>query len=358
MSEDRKIPVAALNCDELTQVFSLPQSFRAKQIFKWISSGAETFEQMTTLSKDLRKQLSEKAVIYSSKVTKQLYDSDGTIKLQIETYDRNFIESVLLTDKAERKTACVSCQVGCAMGCEFCKTGTLGFARNLADYEIVEQFLYLEKEIRKTNPNGKLDNIVFMGMGEPMLNLDNIRKAISILSDKEGRNLSTRRITISTCGIIKGIYDLADNGPCVRLAVSLTTADSALRAQLMPVTKTNSLPELKKAIQYFTKKTKKRCTLEAALIGKMNTGEYSIKNMINFARGLDVHINLIPWNKVEGLDFEEPTKSECEKFFHAIEKAGLNVTFRTKRGQEIGGACGQLGAVKKVMGTSKNLKQR
>ena len=342
-----KIPVASMNCEELMQTFNFSQKFRAKQIFKWISEGVDSFDKMSNLSKDLRQELSEKAVIFSSKIIKKLVDPDGTIKIQFETFDGNYIEAVLLSDKAGRKTACISSQVGCAMGCIFCKTGTLGFARNLEAFEIVEQFMYLENEVKTQNPEARLDNIVFMGMGEPMLNLNNVRKAIAILSDADGRNFSPRRITISTCGIIKGIYDLADNGPAVRLAVSLTTADPELREKMMPVTKANPLNELREAIRYFTKKSGKRCTLEAALVGKMNTGEASIKNMINFTRNMDVMINLIPWNKVEGLDFEEPTKTECENFCSSLEKAGLNVTFRTKKGKKIGGACGQLGKVTK-----------
>ena len=243
----------------------------------------------------------------------------------------------MLTDREERKTACVSCQVGCAMNCAFCQTGHLGLARNLNASEIVEQFLALEKHA------GLLDNIVFMGMGEPMMNLPNVRKAISILTSKDGRALSSRRITISTSGVIKGIYDLADNGPSIRLAVSLTTADTELREKLMPICQTNPLPKLKEAINYFSKKTGKRVTLEAALLHNTNTNYESAKNMIQFARGLDVHINLIPWNPVEGLEFSEPSTKECKDFLNQIEKANLNVTLRTRRGREIGGACGQLG---------------
>lgn len=223
------------------------------------------------------------------------------------------------------------------MACAFCQTGKLGFARNLTCAEIVEQFLFLEEVC------GKLDNIVFMGMGEPMLNLPEIRKAIAILSHKDGRNLSTRRITISTSGVIKGIYDLADNGPAVRLAVSLTTADQKLREQLMPVCKANPLPELSKAIQYYINKTGKRCTLEAALLSKVNTDQKSADNIKKFAGNMPVHINLIPWNPVEGLPYSEPSVSECNNFIKMLEKQGLNVTQRTRRGRKIGGACGQLG---------------
>lgn len=332
-----KIPLAGLTAQEICEALSLKQAFRGKQIFQWIGKGVESFDEMTNLSVDLRNELKEKAVLRSASVSEFLKDSDGTIKLQITLSDGLAVETVLLTDREDRKTACVSCQVGCAMNCAFCQTGHLGLARSLTAGEIVEQFLYLEKHA------GKLDNIVFMGMGEPMMNLENVRKAIAILTDKEGRALSGRRITLSTSGVINGIYDLADNGPAIRLAVSLTTADPALREKLMPICRTNPLPELRNAIDYFAKKTGKRVTLEAALLHATNTSIESATNMINFARGLDVHVNLIPWNPVEGLEFSEPSAKECKNFVYHLEKAGLNVTLRTRRGREIGGACGQLG---------------
>ena len=223
------------------------------------------------------------------------------------------------------------------MKCAFCMTGTLGLSRNLEPNEIVEQFLFLEKEC------GRLDNIVFMGMGEPMQNLSGIRKAIKILTDERGRNLSGRRITLSTSGVISGIYDLADNGPNIRLAVSLTTADEELREELMPVARGNPLSELRKAIAYYAEKTGKRVTLEAALLKNKNTSRESADRMIEFAKGINVNINLIPWNPVPGLAFEEPEQAEVKNFVRMLENENLNVTLRTKRGRKIGGACGQLG---------------
>ncbi len=332
-----KIQIAGLLAEEISEKLSLSPSFRGKQIFEWIGKGAKSFDEMTNLPSSIRSQLEEKAALRSSTVSKVLKDPDGTIKLQITLQDGLAVETVLLTDREDRKTACVSCQVGCAMNCQFCQTGSLGFARDLTPSEIVEQFLYLEEHA------GPLDNIVFMGMGEPMMNLASVRKAIAVLTNQGGRGLSGRRITLSTSGVIKGIYDLADNGPNIRLAVSLTTADPELRKEIMPIGRTNPLDELRKAIDYFAKKTGKRVTLEAAMLHDTNTNEESAKNMINFAKGMDVHINLIPWNPVEGLKFTEPTASECRNFVNRLEKAGLNVTLRTRRGREIGGACGQLG---------------
>ena len=332
-----KIALAGLLPEEICSSFSLSPSFRGNQLFLWIGKGVDSFDAMTNLSAELRASLAEKAILRSTRVSDVLKADDGTVKLQIETEDALAVETVLLTDKAGRKTACVSCQAGCAMGCAFCKTGTLGLARNLSAAEIVEQFLYLEKHA------GTLDNIVFMGMGEPLLNLEAVRKAIVVLTDKRGRNLSSRRITVSTVGIVSGIYDLADNGPAVRLALSLTTADEELRKELMPASLTNPLRDLRKAVSYYIEKTGKRVTLEAVLLSGKNMSEKDADALIAFAKGLDVHVNLIPWNPVEGLSFATPSQDETAQFVSRLEKGGLNVTLRMHRGKSISGACGQLG---------------
>lgn len=334
---EEKISITGLLPAEICSALEIKPAFRGKQIFSWVSKGAVSFDAMTNLDKTTRAALSEKACIYTSKVSKALHDPDGTIKLQITLKDGRAIETVLLTDREGRKTACVSCQAGCAMGCAFCQTGKLGLGRNLTAGEIVEEFLLMEKEA------GTLDNIVFMGMGEPLQNISSIRKAVEILTSKDGRALSSRRITLSTCGLTKGIYDLADNGPSMRLAVSLTTADEELRKTLMPVTLGNPLPELKKAIVYYINKTGKRVTLEAALLAGTNTTKESAQRLIEFASGMDVYINLIPWNPVEEMEFKTPSQNECRFFVQLLEKAGLNVSMRTRRGVKIGGACGQLG---------------
>ncbi len=312
-------------------------AFTSKQIFKWISNGAQNFDDMTNISLELRSSLSKNSKLYSSKVLRVLEDPDGTIKLQIELFDGNIIETVLLIDSEGRKTACVSCQAGCAMGCTFCKTGTLGLSRNLSTSEIVEQFFFLEHHA------GTLQNIVFMGMGEPMMNLEAIRKTLCILSHKDGRNLSLRRVTLSTCGLVDGIYDLADNGPQIKLALSLTTADEDLRKKIMPISKTNSLEKISNAIKYYNEKTGKRTTLEIPLLGGINTSSEHSKILIAFAKKLPVHVNLIPWNPVEGIDYVEPTYNEVKGFQNHLERFGINVTVRLKRGRTIGGACGQLG---------------
>ncbi|MBQ0040010.1 MAG: 23S rRNA (adenine(2503)-C(2))-methyltransferase RlmN [Treponema sp.] len=332
-----KTVLTGLTPEEISSALELKPAFRAKQIYEWIAKGVESFDEMTNIDKATREKLAESALLRSSSVSQVLKDPDGTIKLQITLSDGRAIETVLLTDKEGRKTACVSCQAGCAMKCAFCQTGQLGLGRNLTAGEIVEEFLFMEKEA------GKLDNIVFMGMGEPFQNMDGIRKAVAVLTDPKGRALSSRRITLSTCGLIKGIYDLANFGPSMRLAISLTTADEDLRKELMPVTIGNPLSELKKAIAYYIEKTGKRVTLEAALLSGKNTGRESADRLISFAKGLDVYINLIPWNPVPGLDFKTPSNDEVKSFVRMLEYANLNVNLRTRRGEKIGGACGQLG---------------
>jgi 23S rRNA (adenine2503-C2)-methyltransferase len=339
--------------DDINDFFSFEESFRGKQIFRWVAEGASSFDEMTNIPLALRRELSEKAALYQGSVKKTVQAKDGTLKLQIEfgadtamegSEEAIAIESVILTDEAGRKTACVSSQAGCPLQCAFCQTGRLGFKRNLSAAEIVEQIFLLEQSVADNRNGVPFDNIVFMGMGEPLLNLDAVRKAIAVLTHKSGKALSPRRITVSTAGIIDGIYDLADNGPMgVRLAVSLTTCDEELRARLMPVAKTNPLSELKKAILYWRNKTGKRCTLEAALFSGVNTDAASMKSLASFSRDVDGHINLIPWNTVEGLPFTRPSPGECKKALAVLENEGINATLRMSRGGTIAGACGQLG---------------
>lgn len=329
---------------ELTELLKPLPAFRARQIFKWISRGARSFDQMTDLSQELRKTLSERFFVMETSVADTLTDSDGTIKLQIALQDGTKIEAVVLVDGEGRKTACISTQVGCPMACAFCKTGSLGFLRNLNAAEIAEQLYHCQAAA------GDIANIVIMGMGEPLLNLTNLRTAMNIWSDPAGLGMSRRRITISTSGIVSGIKDLADNGPEVRLAVSLTTANEAMREKLMPVNKTNPLPELKEALRYFQSKHDKRITLEAVLLKDVNTKKEDAIALAQFAKGLDVIINLIPWNPVDGMgidgtDFKEPTDREIDAMVSELERRGLTVTRRYRKGRGVSGACGQLGSV-------------
>lgn len=340
-----KIHLTNLTLEEINSLPEVDKAYRGLQIFQWISRGAGTYSEMTNLPKVFQDELDKSYTLWNTKNLETLKDSDGTIKLRIEVPEdsgkTSVIETVLLHDLETRKTACLSSQAGCPMGCKFCMTGKLGFSRNLDAGEILEQFYALEKE------SGTIQNIVFMGMGEPLLNLKNIRKAIEILSSPKGRNFSTRRVTISTCGIVPAIYEMAENGPDTRLAVSLTSADDEIRSSLMPVNDKYPLKELKKALIYYTGKTKKRITLEAALLGKVNTDSDSAAQLYTFAKDFKPLINLIPWNPVEGLDFSEPTEKEIRNFSTKLISMGLQVTIRHKKGRNIGGACGQLGRVSK-----------
>ena len=327
----------AFSPEEICDVCCLEKKFQGEQIFAWLARGISSFDEMTNLSLSLREKLKNEYSIFTSKVQTALKD-DFSIKLSIELQDGNIIEAVLLKDKTGRPTACISSQVGCPLSCAFCKTGKLGYARNLKANEIIEQFYHLQKNIER-----KIENIVFMGMGEPLLNIKELKKAINILTHPKGLNLSKRRITVSTAGVIDGIYELSNDVAPPRLAVSLTTADSTLRLSLMPIEKANPLPRLKEAIKYFNEKTGKRVTLELALLKNINTSLDAAKQVCAFTQGLDVHINLIPWNPVDSLPYTTPSDSELRAFYSYLTAARLNVTVRQKRGRTIGGACGQLG---------------
>jgi 23S rRNA (adenine2503-C2)-methyltransferase len=293
---------------------------------------------MSDLSKDERARLSGLfPKLYSSEVAADLKDEDGSEKLQIRLRDGAAVECVLLEDIEGRKTACLSSQVGCPMGCAFCKTGSLGYLRDLGADEIMEQFHFLD------NRRGPISNVVFMGMGEPLLNLEAVRRAIVLLTDPEGIGLSHRKITISTSGVVPGILELAEKGPAVRLAISLTAANDELRTELMPINKKWNLAALKEALLVYQAKTGERITLEAALMAGRNTGLEDARTLARWTRGLQVQVNVIPWNKIPSLPFSEPGRAEVERFIAALEAEGITVNRRMHRGRGVMGACGQLG---------------
>ncbi|MDX9897624.1 MAG: 23S rRNA (adenine(2503)-C(2))-methyltransferase RlmN [Spirochaetia bacterium] len=332
----RDIGPAGLLPEELALRLALSPSFRGKQVFSWISHGVASYADMSNLSADDRERLSTQR-LYTSSVAESIEGDDGSVKLKIRLEDGAAIESVLLVDVEDRMTACLSTQVGCPMGCAFCKTGTLGFLRNLGADEIVEQFLHLSA-IR-----GRPSNIVFMGMGEPLDNIDALRKSIVIFTHPDGMAISRRKITISTCGVVPGIRDLADKGPHVRLALSLTAARDELRSALMPVNKTWNLAQLKSALAYYQEKTGDRITLEAAIMGGENSDRASAEAMASWIGSLKVQVNLIPWNPVPGLPYREPAPGEVAAFEAELERRGINTVRRARRGRGVSGACGQLG---------------
>jgi len=344
---NKKTILAGLAFEEMRPILSGYPPFRSSQIYKWLISGIESFDEMNNLPLTLRKELAEKYTLYPGKVTSTQRDTDGTVKLGIAMDKGAVIEAVLIRDGKDRitarKTACLSTQAGCPAGCVFCKTGMIGYKRNLTASEIASQFLHLRKNEKE------ISHIVIMGMGEPLLNLNELRGAINFFTDKKGLNISKRRITVSTYGIAEGILDLANDGPDIRLALSLTTARDELRQRLMPASRENPLPRVKEALLYYQKKAKRRITLEMVLLNGLNTGVSDAKAVREFARGLDAVINLIPWNPVEGLEFEgfllcAPTHKEITDYALALENEGLKVTLRLKKGRGISGACGQLGS--------------
>jgi 23S rRNA (adenine2503-C2)-methyltransferase len=328
---------------EIAELLEEEKRWRADQIYSWIVKARPDFSSMSNLPASVREELSHRfGSLRSSKVESELEDPDGSLKLQIRLRDGSAVECVLLEDIEGRKTACLSSQVGCPMGCSFCRTGQLGFLRNLGPDEILEQFYHLKEK------RGFISNVVFMGMGEPMLNLEAVRKAISLLSDPKGIGMSLRKITISTSGVVPGILDLAARGPKVRLAVSLTVADPVLRSAMMPVNRRWSLPVLKEALMAYQAATGERITLEAVIIGNKNAGIEHAKVLADWVRPLKAQINIIPWNQVPGTDNTPPSAGQIRAFVATLEAQGIMVARRMSRGRGVMGACGQLGDTLKL----------
>jgi 23S rRNA (adenine2503-C2)-methyltransferase len=326
---------------ELAGALLLSPAFRARQVFRHLAQGATSFDEMTDLPLALRERL--RALyprIPSSSPATEMADPDGSLKLQLRLADGAAVECVLLEDIEGRKTACLSSQVGCPMGCLFCKTGSLGYLRDLSAGEIMEQFHFLSAR------RGPISNVVFMGMGEPCANLGAVRQAIDILSGEVG--MSLRKITISTSGLVPGILKLAEKGPAVRLAVSLTVADDALRSRLMPVARTWDLAALKAALVRYQDATGERITIECAIMGGVNSSVESARRLLSWIGKLQVQVNVIPWNRVPGLPFEEPSREELDAYMAVLDGAGVVASRRMRRGRGVMGACGQLGDTLRV----------
>jgi 23S rRNA (adenine2503-C2)-methyltransferase len=332
---------------ELAGSLSLSPSFRARQVYAWLARGVMNFSDMTDLPREERERLcSLYPRIPTSESASELSDSDGSLKLQIRLSDGAAVECVLLEDIEGRRTACLSSQVGCPMGCAFCKTGGLGYLRDLSAGEIMEQFHFLRARSYKdgeasSGSGATISNVVFMGMGEPMANLTAVRKAIGILSGEIG--MSLRKITISTCGLVPGILELAKAGPAVRLAVSLTVADDELRSRLMPVNKSYNLAALKEALTRYQEATGERITLECAIMGGVNASPESARKLLSWIGKLKVQVNVIPWNAVPGLPFSTPSRDEIAAYMAVLEAGGVVSVRRMSRGRGVMGACGQLG---------------
>jgi 23S rRNA (adenine2503-C2)-methyltransferase len=329
-------PLAGLFPDGITAALGLAPAFRGRQVFRWIHRGAESFSAMSDLPADLRGALESRARILTSTVDATSAADDGSVKLRLRLGDGAMIEAMTLQDGRGRRTACLSSQAGCGMGCAFCRTGLMGLVRNLAAHEIVEQLLHLRRE------TGDIGNIVFMGMGEPLLNLGAVADAVGVFAHRDGPGMSLRRITISTCGVVEGIRRLAEGGPEVRLAVSLISAVPDTRAKLMPVSRANPLPALREALGDYQDRAGRRITLEVVLIDGITDREADVEALVAWVGNLGVMVNLIPWNPVPEIDFRESPLERVRWFRERLEAAKVPVTERLRKGRGVNGACGQL----------------
>jgi 23S rRNA (adenine2503-C2)-methyltransferase len=317
------------------------EPYRAKQLFTWLwQKGISDIDVMTNLAKAKRDVLKAKAYISTLKLARRLSSKDGTTKFQFEMEDGLGIESVFIPDSA-RRTVCVSSQVGCPLGCDICYTGQLGFKRNLKSYEIADQVLQVALLVSE-GQGSAVTNVVMMGMGEPMLNLDEVLKAGEILNSDLGLRIGARHITISTAGIPQGIRKLADYPKQFKLAVSLNAADDRTRSKLMPVNRKYGLDVLGEAIQYYVKKTHKRVTFEYVLVHGVNDRPEDAQKLMRMLKYVPCKINLIPFNSCPNRDYAAPSLEQVEAFAQVLYPHLPAVTIRRSRGSEIRAACGQL----------------
>lgn len=331
--------LSGLNLKEIEQITdSLGASkFRARQIHNWIYlKSVKTIDEMTDLSVKFREELKNIAKVTDVKIKVKQESSDGTIKYLLEYPDGECVETVLMRfDNRANLTACVSSQVGCAVNCTFCATGKRGFIRNLSYKEIIEQVLTIQRDTGL-----KVTNVVFMGQGEPLLNLDNVLVAMKIFNDNF--QIGARRLTVSTSGIIDGINRLAENDMQSTLAISLHAPNHETRAKLMQIENKYSMPELKKALKKYIEKTGRRITIEYLLIKDLNDTIESAKQLVDYLKDIKCNINLIPYNPTEKNDYKKPSGNSIMRFKSLLEQAGKKVTVRLERGADIDAACGQL----------------
>ncbi len=315
--------------------------FRANQVYEWLwKKRAVSFDEMTSLSKELRELLKEYFVINAVKIHKAEKSIDGTAKYSLKLHDNNLVEGVLIPSK-KRLTACVSSQVGCSLACNFCATGTLKLERNLSYSEIYDQVFILNEEA-KLNFGRSLSNIVFMGMGEPLLNYDNLLKGINLITTEKGLAISAKRITVSTAGISKMITKLADDNVKFHLAISLHSAKDNTREELMPINRAIPLEKLQDSIRYFYDKTGSRITYEYILFSNINDSLEDAHELVKFSRISPCKINLIEYNPVDDLAYTKSSNKKTNDFIHFLENKNVIVNLRKSKGKDINAACGQL----------------
>lgn len=331
-----KTELASLTYDELSREFSgngLP-AFRAGQVYKWISRGIFSFDEMTDLSKQLRTDLSEKYDLPYLKEVKKQISSDGTVKYLFALRDGEMIETVVMKYN-HGNSVCISSQVGCRMNCAFCASSLKGLTRNLSSGEMLAQVLYANREYG-------VDSIVIMGIGEPLDNFDNLIVFLKNISDQRGLGLSHRHISVSTCGLVPRIYELADMKLQITLSVSLHAPDDVTRSGIMPVNKKWNVGELIKACEYYFKMTGRRISFEYTLIKGVNDTPEKARILASLLKNMPAHVNLIPVNYVSERGLHPTSKDGVRSFQEYLMKLGVNATVRRTLGEDIDGACGQL----------------
>ena len=328
--------------EQFSKKYNLP-NYRIDQFNnQYYKNLISSFDDLSTWPKDLINKLKKEVKFSSIKLIKTSPLDKSTIKFLFETEDGKKFESVLMQHSDGRNTICVSSMIGCPIGCVFCATGKMGYGRSLTKREIVDQVLYIARFLKKKDE--KLTNIVFMGMGEPLLNLENVIASIKIFNDKDKIGLGSRRMTISTCGIIKGIEKLINLKYKGKLALSLHAPDQELRERLMPISKTDKLPELMKACDKFTEFTKRRITYEYILLDNINDQKKHARLLAKLLKNKLHHLNLIPYNKIPGVDFSTSSQKAIKNFTDILQENNINFTIRYKMGDDIEAACGQLAA--------------
>ena len=333
-----------LSSDDLKTWFTQRclQPFRARQVWEWLwTKQAQSFADMTNLSKEMRQELGNHFTLPALSTDETQHSSDGTIKTRFRTWDGHAVEGVLIpTD--ERKTACVSSQIGCSLSCKFCATGYIDRKRNLDYDEIFDQVVLINRQSEKAYGK-KLSNIVFMGMGEPLLNYTNVLKAIERISAPDGLGMSPRRITVSTAGVAKMIRKLGDDQVKFKLALSLHAATDAKRHEIMPINDTNNIKSLVEALNYFYQQTKNEITLEYILFDDFNDSLKDADDLIKIYRQVPADlINIIEYNPIDFASFQKPSEERTMAFMAYLENHNVNATLRRSRGKDIDAACGQL----------------
>lgn len=318
------------------------KKFRAKQVYEWLwLKPVQSFDAMTNLSKELRNKLKEDFTLPGLTVDTVQHSEDGTIKTRFKTHDGHFVEGVLIPTTS-RFTACLSSQIGCSLSCKFCATGYMERKRNLDFDEIYDQVAILNQQCEKENGK-KLSNIVFMGMGEPLLNYKNVLRAIERITSPQGMAMSPKRITVSTAGIAKAIRQLGDDKVKFKLALSLHAANDMKRHEIMPINDTNNIRSLTDALNYFYKETNNEITFEYILFKNFNDSLKDADELVKLYRQVPVDlVNIIEYNPIDFAKFEKPDEDKVEAFMRYLEKNRVNTRLRRSRGKDIDAACGQL----------------